>query len=127
MAGLPLSLPIVNHSEEPKMKHLPFVASLLFGLGFSTVATAHPDGLGHRHIAIVQVPNVVSPLNRALRHAAPYCATYGCGGSVTATGPLGNTLTRSGSGVCADGTCTLSRTVTGPLGETATFDRAISR
>ena len=109
------------------MNHLPVVTPLLFGMGFSTVATALPDGLGHRHVTIVQVPHIVSPLRQGIRPAAPYCATYGCEMSLTATGPLGNTLTQSRSADCTDGSCTRSRSITGPLGETATVNRSISR
>jgi hypothetical protein len=104
------------------------VTVLASGLTLSTAATAHPGAPGHRHVVVVPAPHVVViPAPRAVRPAAPYCAVYGCSGSVTTTGPRGNTLTRSGSASCADGTCTRSRSVTGPQGETATFNRSISR
>ena len=108
---------------------LPLVfAALTGGLALSTAATAGHGVPGHRHAVVVRVPHgAVTPAPRVVRPAAPYCATYGCSGSVTATGPQGNTVTRSGSASCVNGTCTRSRTVTGPQGETATFDRSISR
>ncbi len=108
---------------------LPLIfAALASGLALSTAATAHPGGPGHRHAAIVPAPNVVvTPAPRLVRPATPYCATYGCSGSVTTTGPQGNTVTRSGSASCADGICLRSGSVTGPNGETATVDRSISR
>lgn len=103
------------------------VATLIGGLALSTAATAHPGAPGHRHGAVVPAPKVVTPAPRGVRPATPYCATYGCSGAVTTTGPQGNTVTRSGSASCADGTCMRSGSVTGPNGETATFDRSISR
>jgi hypothetical protein len=107
------------------------VAAGLFSMGTfcGTVAQADP------HVVIVRPaphvaappPVVVVPAPRLVRPAAPYCGIYGCSGSVTTTGPYGNTVTRSGSASCADGACTRARTVTGPQGETATFNRLISR
>lgn len=103
-------------------------ATLMGGLTLSTPATAHPGAPGHRHVVVVPAPHVVvTPAPRVVRPTAPYCATNGCSGSVTTTGPQGNTVTRSGSASCTDGTCTRSRSVTGPQGETATFNRLISR
>ena len=110
------------------MKRTLIVATLMGGLTLGTAATAHPLFPGHRHVVVVPVPHVVvTPAPRVVRPATPYCATYGCSGSVTTTGPQGNTVTRSGNASCADGTCTRSLSVTGPNGETATFGRSISR
>ncbi|MEL6225511.1 MAG: hypothetical protein AAFR01_00645 [Pseudomonadota bacterium] len=110
------------------MKRTLVIATLMGGLTLGTAATAHSGAPGHRHVVVVPAPHVVvTPAPRAARPAAPYCATYGCSGSVTTTGPQGNSVTRSGSASCADGTCTHSRSVTGPQGETATFNRLISR
>lgn len=110
------------------MKRTLVIATLMGGLTLCTAATAHPGAPGHRHVAVVPPPHVVvTPAPRAVRPATPYCATYGCKGSVATTGPRGNTVTRSGSASCTDGTCTRSGSVTGPNGETATFDRSISR
>jgi len=104
------------------------VAAFASGMALSTAATAHPAAPGHRHVVVVPAPHVVfTPAPRVARPAAPHCAAYGCSGSVTTTGPQGNTVTRSGSASCADGTCTRSRSVTGPQGETATLNRSISR
>lgn len=108
------------------------IATVLFSIGtFSgTVAQADP------HVVIVRpAPYVVAPpppvvvllAPRIVRPAARYCGIFGCSGSVTTTGPYGNTVTRSGDAYCADGTCTRSRSVTGPQGETATINRSISR
>ena len=110
------------------MKRILVTATLMGGLTLSTAATAHPGAPGHRHVAVVPSPHVVvTPALRVVRPAAPYCATYGCSGSATTTGPQSNTVARSGSASCADGTCTRSRSLTGPQGETATFSRSISR
>jgi hypothetical protein len=102
------------------------IAMLMGGLALSTPAHAHPGAQGHRHVAVVPVPHV-TPVPRVVRPGAAYCATYDCAGSVTTTGPQGNTVTRSGSASCSDGTCTRSRSVTGPNDETATFNRSFSR
>ncbi|MEL7115976.1 MAG: hypothetical protein AAGP08_10355 [Pseudomonadota bacterium] len=102
------------------------IAMLMGGLALGTAANAHPGGPGHRHVAVVPVPHV-APAPRIVRPGAAYCATYGCAGSVTTTGPQGNSITRSGNAACADGTCTRSRSITGPYGETATFKRSLSR
>ena len=103
-------------------------ATLMGGLTLSTAATAHPGAPGHRHVVVVPAPHaVVTPAPRVVRPTAPYCAANGCSGSVTTTGPQGNTVTRSGSSSCANGACTRSGSVTGPQGETATFNRSISR
>jgi hypothetical protein len=96
------------------------------GLALGTAANAHPGGPGHRHVAVAPVPHV-APAPRIVRPGTASCATYGCAGSVTATGPQGNTYSRSGSASCGDGTCTRSRSVTGPNGDTATFNRSLSR
>ncbi len=110
------------------MKRTHLVATLMAGLILGTAATAHPGLPGHRHVAVVPAPYVVvTPAPRVVRPATPYCALYGCSGSVTTTGPQGNTVTTSGSASCADGACKRSGSVTGPNGETATFDRSISR
>ena len=104
------------------------IATLIGGLALSTAAVARPGLPGHRHVAVVPAPHVVvTPAPRFLQPAAPYCATYGCSGTVTGTGPQGNTVTRSGSAFCTDDSCTRSGTLTGPLGDTLTFDRSISR
>jgi hypothetical protein len=108
------------------------MAAVLFSIGtFSgTVAQADPHVVVVRPAPYVVAPApraVVVPAPRVVRPAAPYCGIYGCSGSVTTTGPYGNTVTRSGDASCADGTCTRSRSVTGPQGETATFNRSISR
>lgn len=107
------------------------IATVLFSIGTlsGTVAQADP------HVVIVRPaphvaappPVVVVPAPRLVRPAAPFCGIYGCSGSVTTTGPYGNTLTRSGSAFCADGVCTRSGSITGPQGETATINRSISR
>lgn len=109
-----------------------FAMTLSAGAALSTAAHAHPGAPGHRHVAVVHAPIVVVP--RAPRYAiaparraAPYCATYGCSGSVTHTGPQGNTVTRSGETSCADGTCTRTRSIDGPDGGGGTFTRTISR
>ena len=110
------------------MKRTLVAATVICGLTLSTAATAHPGAPGHRHVVAVPAPHVVvTPAPRAVRPAAPYCATYGCSGSVATTGPQGNTVTRSGSASCSGGACTRSGSVTGPQGETATFNRSISR
>ncbi|MEL7106194.1 MAG: hypothetical protein AAGM21_09760 [Pseudomonadota bacterium] len=110
------------------MKRTLIVATFMGGLTMGTAATAHPGGPGHRHFAVAPTPHtLVTPAPRAVRPASPYCATYGCSGSVTKTGPQENTVTGSGSASCTDGTCTRLGSVTGPNGETATFDRSISR
>ena len=107
--------------------HLIFT-TLIGGLALATAATADPGAPGHRHVIVVPSPHVVvTPAPRVVRPAAPYCATYGCSGTVTTTGPQGNSFTRSRNASCADGTCTGSRSVTGPQGETATVNRSISR
>lgn len=110
------------------MKRILLIASLIGGLTLGTTATAHPGGPGHRHVAVVTAPHVIVTLApRVVRPTTPYCAAYGCAGSVATTGPQGNTVTKSGSASCAEGTCTRLRSVTGPNGETATFNRTISR
>ena len=104
------------------------VAALASSLALSTAATAGPGVPGHRHVVVVQAPYVVvTPAPRVVRPAARYCAIYGCSGSVTTTGPQGNTVTRSGNASCADGACTRARSVTGPQGETVTVNRSTSR
>jgi hypothetical protein len=103
-----------------------FVAMLMGGLALGTAATAHPGAPGHRHVVVAQ-GKYVAPAPRIVRPGAAYCATYGCAGSTTTTGPQGNTINRSGSASCADGTCTRTHSVTGPNGETATFKRSLSR
>lgn len=108
------------------------IATGLFSIAtFSgTVAQADP------HVVIVRpAPYVVAapprvavaPAPRVVRPAAPCCGVYGCSGSVTTTGPYGNTVALSESASCADGTCTRSRSLTGPQGETATLTRSLSR
>ncbi|MEO1700557.1 MAG: hypothetical protein AAFR71_00775 [Pseudomonadota bacterium] len=110
------------------MKRTIVAAAVMSGLTLGTAATAHPGGPGHRHVAVVPAPHLfVRPAPGVVRPAFAYCATYGCSGAVTTTGPHGNTVTRSGNASCTDGTCTRSSTVTGPNGRTATFDRSISR
>lgn len=110
------------------MKRTLIVTTFMGGLTLGTAATAYPGFPGHRHVAIVPAPHfIITPAPPVVRPAVPYCATYGCSGSVTSTGPQGNTVTRSGNASCADGTCSRSGSLTGPNGETATFDRSISR
>ena len=108
------------------------IATALVAIGTfaGSAAQADPHVVVVRPAPYVMAPPprvVVVPAPSVVRPAAPYCRIYGCSGSVTTTGPYGNTVTRSGSASCADGTCTRSRTVTGPQGETATFNRSISR
>lgn len=104
------------------------VLALTCGLAVASTAAAHPGVAGHRHAVATATPHVVvTPVPRVRRPARAHCATYGCSGTVTRTGPYGNTVTRSGGASCADGNCTRSGSVTGPRGGTATFDRSISR
>jgi len=108
------------------------IATALVAVGTlaGSAAQADPHVIVVRPAPYVVAPPpraVVVPAPRVVRPAAPYCGIYGCSGSVTTTGPYGNTVTRSGDASCADGTCTRSRSVTGPQGETATFNRSISR
>lgn len=104
------------------------VLTLTCGLAVASTASAHPGVAGHRHAVATAKPTVVvTPAPRVRRPARAHCATYGCSGEVTRTGPYGNTVTRSGGASCADGTCTRSGSVAGPRGGTATFDRSISR
>ncbi|MEL6799212.1 MAG: hypothetical protein AAFV87_12450 [Pseudomonadota bacterium] len=108
------------------------IAAGLFSIGtFSgTVAQADPHVVIVRPAPyVVAAPPrvVVAPAPRVVRPAAPYCGVYGCSGSVTTTGPYGNTVTRSGDASCADGTCRRSGSVTGLQGETTTINRSISR
>ncbi|MEL6101248.1 MAG: hypothetical protein AAFR68_08010 [Pseudomonadota bacterium] len=108
------------------------IAAGLFSIGtFSgTVAQADPHVVIVRPAPyVVAAPPrvVVAPAPRVVRPAAPYCGVYGCSGSVTITGPYGNTVTRSGDASCADGTCRRSGSVTGLQGETTTINRSISR
>jgi hypothetical protein len=112
---------------KPHSKLLKILA-LGCGLAVSSIAQAHPGLPGHRHVVVAPAPHVVAPAARVVRPAArANCATYGCSGEVTRTGPHGNTFTRSGNASCADGTCSRNRTITGPNGGTATVNRAISR
>ena len=97
-------------------------AIIAFGLFASgtfvaTAAQADPQVIVVRPAPYVAAPPpsvVVLPAPRLVRPVAPYCGIHGCSGSVTATGPYGNTVTRSGSAYCEDGVCTRSATITGP-------------
>lgn len=102
--------------------------ALTCGLAVSSGAIAHPGVAGHRHVVVAPTPHaVVRSAPRIWRPAArANCATYGCSGEVTRTGPYGNTVTRNGSTSCADGACTRSGTITRPRGS-ATIDRSFSR
>lgn len=104
------------------------VLALTCGLAVASTAAAHPGVAGHRHVVVTAAPTVaVPPAPHVRRPARARCATYGCSGEVTRTGPYGNTVTRSGAAACADGTCSRSGSITGPRGGTATIDRSISR
>lgn len=83
--------------------------------------SAHPRHYAHAHAAAPRV--VVTPVPRI----APRCIGHECSATVTASGPHGNTVSRSGAAYCADGACTRSRSVTGPGGETRNRSISISR
>ncbi|MEO1536251.1 MAG: hypothetical protein AAFR73_00845 [Pseudomonadota bacterium] len=103
------------------------IAAAICGITLSTTANAHPGIPGHRHTAAAPAPHVVGTHKHRIFRPGARCAVEGCEGSVTSTGPQGNTVTKSGSAYCLDGTCESSRSVTGPNGETRTLERSISR
>lgn len=116
-----------------------FLAAVATGLGFGTAAHADPDIVVVRpaprvyvapapRVYVAPAPRViVKPAPYVVRPSARYCGVYGCSGTVTTTGPHGNSVVRSGSASCANGTCTRSTTVTGPAGRSGSVKRSISR
>lgn len=111
------------------------ITILAIGTALGSTASADPDVVIIRpapHVVVTPAPRIAHPvpiirLAPVGRGPATYCTHYGCSGTITTTGPYGNTVTRSGTRSCTDGICTGTRSVTGPGGETATLDRTISR